>query len=167
MIRIGLLAAVAVLVGASVGCGGAVNGGDPIDYSAQSFDGADVSTVDLRGKPALLTSWATWCAVCKTELPKLERFTHTPEARGLQVVVVNVNAEGATYMVRRMASQLRLTMPTWADPDNNYTGFFRGVGVPTTVLLDAQGRVTHLWQGSLDVDDPETIAEIRATLAGG
>jgi len=123
-----------------------------------------VSTADLRGKPLLLTSWATWCAVCKTELPKIERLYKRQRSHGLQIVAVNVNAEGASYMVRRIASSLGLTMPLWSDPDNAYTAKFHGVGVPTTVLLDADGRIAQVWQGELNPDDPATAEAIEAVL---
>ena len=147
------------------GCGGSSNGSEPVDYAAHAFDGGGaVSTAGLRGKPLLLTSWATWCGVCKTELPKVERFFKQHQRRGLQVVAVNINAEGASYQAKRMASTAGLTMPLWVDPDNVYTGVFRGVGVPTTVLLDADGRIVHVWQGELNPSDPAVVETIEATL---
>ena len=150
------------------GCGSDGTPAGPVAYGARTFDGdAAVSVESLRGNPALLTSWATWCSVCKTELPALERLFRETGPRGLQVVAVNVNAEGPSYAVRRMASQAGLTMPIWSDPENAFTGTFRGVGVPTTVLLDGEGRVLHTWQGPLDTQDPATLETIDQALSAG
>ena len=157
--------AVAAAAVALAACGGSSTSSTPVEYAAHAFEGGDgVSTADLRGKPVLLTSWATWCAVCRTELPKVERFYEQHRQRGLQVVAVNINAEGPTYQVKRMASSAGLTMPLWTDPDNAYTGVFRRIGVPTTVLLDADGRVVHIWQGELNPADPAVVKTIEQTL---
>ena len=88
-------------------------------------------------------------------------------AEGLEVVAVNVNADGASPMARRMASSLGLTMPVWGDQDNDFTARFAGVGVPTTVLLDRQGRLVRTWQGGIDVTDDATLALLRTTAAAG
>jgi len=150
------------------GCGGSqVGGGKPVAFAAHSLDGSrPVSTVELRGKPVLLTTWATWCTACRAELPQVERLYERDKARGLQVVAVNVNGEGVSFRARELISGLGLTMPVWSDPDDRFSARFRAIGVPTSVLLDAAGRVVRIWQGGIDPGNRETVAVVERVLAG-
>ena len=66
------------------------------------------------------------------------------------MVAVNVNASGVDFRARRMISSLGLTMPVWSDPDDRFSVQFRAVGVPTSVLLDRNGRAVRIWQGGFD-----------------
>lgn len=158
------LAAVIVAVALTLAaCGG---GTDGHAYRAETLDGATpVSVADLAGRPALLTSWATWCRECKKLLPELELLYH---ARGdeVQVVAVNVNAGRDDTEIREVIDRYGMTMAQWRDPKNGFTGAFSAPGVPTTVLLDAEGNVLERWPGVTDLSTPEITEAIDAAVAG-
>ncbi|MFN8112788.1 MAG: TlpA disulfide reductase family protein [Solirubrobacterales bacterium] len=140
-------------------------GGEPVTYSARSFDGGEkVSTDDLRGSPALLTSWASWCTECRTELPQLEDFWKSKDSNGLQVVAVNLDSTGGDGPAARAAAEFGLTMPIWSDTDGRFTGYFHGIGVPMSVLLDGDGEVVKVWQGPIDFSDAKAMAPIHEVL---
>ena len=143
---------------------------EPVDFRARSFDGEQArSTRELRGRPALLTSWATWCTECRYELPQLERLWREQRDQGLQVVAVNVDTTGGVGPPGRAADAYGLTMPLWSDESNSFTSFFGGIGVPTSVLLDERGRIVHVWKGAVDFEDPSQTSPITSLLqaAGG
>lgn len=119
---------------------------------------------ELRGAPALLTSWATWCKECKTLLPELEELSDDQDVDGLQVVAVNVNAPGSEDEVVALERQYGMTMDRWRDVDNEFTQAFRSRGVPTSVLVDADGMVVRRWPGGIPVDDPRTARLLRQAL---
>lgn len=131
------------------------------DYSARRLGGAEtVSLQNLRGKPVLLNSWATWCAECRTELPAIQRLAETYRDRGLQVVGVNVDEGGPIAF----AAQRGLTFPMVHDEHTRYQAAFRAVGVPQTELISASGRLLKVWQGVFDPTDPANVALIEAQL---
>ncbi len=158
----GVVAALAVVTS----CARSADDTKVIEYRATDLDtGVDVSLQDLRGAPVLMSSWATWCEPCKEELPKLEALYEQRAGDGLQLVAVNVNAPGpAERQIENMIERLGLTMPTWRDDANRFTVVFGGMGVPTNVLIGADGRVIQRWLGAVDVDDPAFIAAIDAAV---
>lgn len=137
------------------------------DYSARRLGGAEtVSLQDLRGKPVLLNSWATWCAECRTELPAIQKLSETYRDRGLQVIGVNVD-EGGDAGPIAFAAQRGLTFPMVHDEHTRYQAAFRAVGVPQTELISASGRLVKIWQGVFDPTDPANLALIEAQLPAG
>ncbi len=134
------------------------------DYSVRDRSGDRVSMADLHGAPAVLTSWATWCKECKTLLPALEQLHEDQGADGVQVVAVNVNAPGAEDDVLALEHEYGMTMARWRDVDNDFTQAFRSRGVPTSVLVDADGVVLRRWPGGIPLDDPATRRVVEQAL---
>ncbi|MCL7461707.1 DsbE family thiol:disulfide interchange protein [Pseudomonas sp. NW5] len=104
-----------------------------------------VRAEDLRGQPALLNVWATWCPTCRDEHEMLNRLA----AQG--VLVYGVNYKDDSELARRWLAQLgnpyRLNV---ADPQGSL-GINLGVyGAPETFLLDKDGIVRHKYVGAID-----------------
>lgn len=131
--------------------------------------GEEVDLADLQGAPVLLSSWATWCEECRTELPALDRWAQHANDK-VTVVAVNVNLAGpADDEIDSILDELDLTMPTWRDDQNLFARTFRTFGVPANVLLDADGHVVATWNGAIDPEEPEVataLAEALATTQG-
>lgn len=163
MTRAWRLAAALVLVGVLAACSASPSAPAP-HYSAHDRSGARVSLDDLRGMPALLTSWATWCKECKTLLPDLQRFSEQQGEDGVQVVAVNINAPGSERSVAAIEQQYGMTMTRWRDVDNDFAQAFRSRGVPTSVLVDAHGVVVRRWPGGIPLDDPATARLVNKVL---
>ncbi|MGH3768336.1 MAG: TlpA disulfide reductase family protein [Pseudonocardiaceae bacterium] len=136
------------------------------DYSARRLGGTDtVSLRELRGKPVLLNSWATWCVECRTELPTIQRLAQTYRDRGLQVIGVNVD-EGGDAGPIAFAAQRGLTFPMVHDEHTRYQAAFRAVGVPQTELISSTGQLIKVWQGVFDPTDPGNVRLIESQLPG-
>lgn len=137
-----------------------------ISYSATDIaTGKQVSLTELRGRPALLSSWATWCAPCRKELPELQALHEKQGDDGLQVVVVNVDSPDVTAdAIAEMATTSGLTMPQWRDPEGEFTSTFKGFGIPMSVLIDADGRISKTWHGILRPNSPEVRERIDAAV---
>jgi thiol-disulfide isomerase/thioredoxin len=158
---------VAVLVAACDAGAPAGAGGDT--YAAKDLRSErTVGVEDLRGRPALLTSWATWCTECREEMPGIERLWRDLGDDGLQVVTVNLDGAGpAQLRIDAMVEDWGLTMPQWRDEEGGFTVHFGGLGVPMSVLLDAEGRVVRTWQGAIDPASDEVRGQIEDLLAAG
>lgn len=134
------------------------------DYSARRLGGTETVTLrELRGRPVLLTSWATWCSECRTELPAIQRLAETYRDRGLQVIGVNVDVGGDAGPLA-FAAQRGLTFPMVHDEHTRYQAAFRAVGVPQTELVSADGRLVKVWQGVFDPADPANTRLIEASV---
>ncbi len=154
--------------GAVPGSGAAPPTGDAApmasDYSARRLGGTEtVSLHELRGRPVLLTSWATWCVECRTELPAIQRLAETSRDRGLQVIGVNVD-EGGDAGPIAFAAQRGLSFPMVHDEHTRYQAAFRAVGVPQTELIGGDGRLLRIWQGVFDPADPDNVRLIESQL---
>jgi cytochrome c biogenesis protein CcmG/thiol:disulfide interchange protein DsbE len=113
------------------------------------FDGAPVSLAALRGKPALLNFWATWCGPCKEELPLLQRFADAQHGRW---TVLGVDELESASDVRAFAQSLHVAYPLALDRDGAAGQRYRVGGLPSTFILDAQGIVRAVHLGPLTAD---------------
>ncbi len=103
----------------------------------------------LRGHPVLLNFWASYCDACKQEMPTLEAAYRRYRARG--VVLVGVDTLGdvpadARALVRRMG----LTYPMVLDARQDVADRYNVAGLPTSVFIDAAGRVRGTVVGAID-----------------
>ena len=123
------------------------------DFTLVDLNGDTVRFSDLDGQVVVLNFWATWCPPCRREMPILDAFQDEYGPQGLSVVGIDVG-ENAD-IVRRFVESMGVDYPIWVDAPGKPAGFdlsqsvhrrFGGVGLPTTVFIDAAGivRDTHL-----------------------
>lgn len=136
-------------------------------YAAKDLvTGADVSVASLRGAPVLLVSWATWCTECDKELSGLQDFADSNAADGIEVVAVNIDASNVTGEINAKIDRNGLNTSLWRDRRNDFKRAFGALGVPTTVLLDADGKVTAVFPGAVDFDDQnilDALEQVKGT----
>lgn len=141
------------------GCGGSESSA----YTAADLRSGDaVSVADLAGSPALLVSWATWCRECDEELAGLQQFAESLEAQGVRIVAVNLDAADVEAEIDEKISRHDLSVELWRDRRNEFRGAFGALGVPTTVVIDANGKVVGTFPGAVDFDD-EAVLEALDT----
>lgn len=110
---------------------------------------------DLRGKPALVNFWASWCEPCRQEAPELERLNQSLHGKARLVGVDYTDKAGnARDFIRKYG----WTFPVLSDPDGIYGARYRFSGLPTTVVLDAQGKIVETLRG------PQSAADLRQAL---
>lgn len=113
----------------------------------------DGETIDLSapGAVVVLNFWATWCGPCRIEIPDLKALHDEMGAEGVTVVGVAVG-EGEDE-VAPFAEQMAINYPMVLDADRAVSEAFGGVyGLPTTVVIDRQGRVVRRILGLFPVD---------------
>ena len=126
----------------------------PLDISGMDLDGAPLDLADLRGKVVVLNGWASWCAPCREEIPDLVDFATSVKANDVAVVGVNVGDEPEA--ARAFAKDYGITYPSIADPDAVTWGTIPGIppkSLPSTVVLDRDGRIAATIVGTFDVDE--------------
>ena len=142
--------------GVWVASGHAIVGGTSPNFTTQDLGGKKVSLSDFGGRPVLLSFWATWCTVCRDELPALQRLQDQNRSSGLAVLLVNYR-ETSNDRMRQYLSDLKVSLESVVDPDGAIASVYGvDVGLPVNVLSDRGGKVVRILVGEVPI---ATIAE--------
>src|SRR5258708_14302347 len=121
------------------------------------LDGGTWGTVEHRGQVVLVNYWATWCGPCWEETPGLIRLWREVGPKGRAVVGVAID-EGGREKVQKFVDEFRVPYPV-VMPERLSQVEYGLEGVPTTILLDRQGRVAKTYVGAVRQRDFETDVE--------
>jgi cytochrome c biogenesis protein CcmG, thiol:disulfide interchange protein DsbE len=135
-------------------------------YRAISLAGDSVSIEQQRGKVLLLNVWATWCHPCRTEIPELRAIHDKYKSRGLELVGVSVDSDGADDGIREFMNDFKMNYAIWRDPDERVSSQFLIVGVPATFLIDREGILRWRKTGPIALGDTSLSAAIERALGG-
>ena len=132
--------------------------------SLSTLDGKRIPLRELKGKALLINAWATWCGPCRLEMPWLADLHRRLSKEGLAIAAVSWEEPGAvrTFLEETGADYPFLLL---SDPDRILQGRFQVTGLPTTLIVDARGRLAlhhvglHVW------NSPEVVSRIRHLLA--
>ncbi len=124
---------------------------------AERLAGADATLASLHGRPALVTFWASWCEPCVQEAGALERFSQGLHGRG---VLVGVNwGDTSVSAAKGFIKRYGWSFPNLRDPEEASGHDFGVTGLPTTFLIDAEGRVRATLRG------PQSMQSLQHALA--
>ena len=121
---------------------------------------------DLKGKVVLVNFWATWCAPCVKEMPSLDRLQAAVGKDKLIVLPLSLDgASRAKVAPFYEATQLK-NLGIFFDKGRVAMKALAVSILPTSILIDAEGREIARLEGEADWDKPEAIALVSAALAG-
>jgi thiol-disulfide isomerase/thioredoxin len=123
--------------------------------------GHPLSLADFRGKTVLLNFWATWCAPCVQEMPSLDRLQARLGSDRFVVVAISVDREGLG-VVRPFLTKTQIqSLSTYVDPKGASMHAFAVRGLPTTFIIDRDGREAGHIEGQAKWDTPQAEALVR------
>jgi len=136
-------------------------------WVAETFDGQVLDSKDLLGRVLVLNFWYAGCAPCRAETPDLAEIAANFEAKGVQVVGVNVRDSAETALA--FARKQNLNYPSVMDIEfgsvvQAYTGVVSPSAVPTTLVINAKGEVTARVLGRFE---PSTLRSLIETALEG
>ena len=111
-------------------------------------DGTTKKLSDLRGKPVVMTFWATWCAPCRQEMPAMQRVAASSDAIFLAVDLLEDGARVRGFMESLALDRLVPLL----DLDGAVTRKYAVLELPQTFFIDAQGVIRHIEHGAI-LDD--------------
>jgi len=126
-------------------------------FTLNDLKGNAVSFSKFRGKTVLLNFWATWCEACKEELPSMQRMHEALSKKGIQIVAVSID-RGNADRVQEYVDKYKLTFPVLLDPDQQIRKSYFIMGLPTSYLIDPEGKLRGFISGSRQWDDPNLMA---------
>ncbi len=133
------------------------------DFTLPDVDGQPVRLRELRGKLVFLNFWATWCPPCRLEMPSMERLYQTFKQTAFAMLAVSIDRQGGEA-VKPFMEELHLTFPALLDQQSVVARQYGLRGLPTTYLIDPEGRLIGAAVGGRDWDRPEAKALIAGLL---
>ncbi|MCX7949423.1 MAG: TlpA family protein disulfide reductase [Treponemataceae bacterium] len=124
-------------------------------FTAQDLQGKPFSLEQFKGSFVLLNFWATWCPPCRQEMPSMETLYTQLKNKGLVIVAISVGEDPKT--VSQFLATNPHSFPIALDPSGRAGAIFAGRGIPTTYILDPQGRALGGTIGGRDWMDPPTV----------
>lgn len=111
------------------------------DLSGERFD-----LEDIRAEKAvvLVNFWATWCAPCRVEMPILETAYEEHRSAGLEILAITSEDRD---VVEAYVAERGYSFPILLDPGSEVGKAYGVEALPTTVVVDANGKVVRSWRG--------------------
>jgi thiol-disulfide isomerase/thioredoxin len=132
------------------------------DFTITDLDGRTISSADLRGKVVLVNFWATWCPPCRAEIPDLIKLQD--KYRDKLVIIGISEDEVPPDEVKAFVSAQKMNYPV-VMTNPSLAKIFRGVSaLPTTFVIDREGKVVQRHVGMLNPERTELEAQVLAGL---
>lgn len=133
-------------------------------FTLKDANGKSVSLFDYKGKVVLLNFWATWCGPCKIEIPWFMEFEKKYKDRGFAVIGVAMDEEG-WEVVRPYIQEKKINYRIVMGNDSVAASYGGVDSLPTTFLIDRQGRIAATHVGLVSKSDYEN--DILQLLSAG
>ena len=115
------------------------------DFTIREAGGKTYRLSDLRGKVVMLQFTASWCGVCRTEMPFIEKEIWLPK-KGSDLAIIGIDRDEPEGTVLKFKKDIGVTYPLALDPGADIFGLFalKEAGVTRNVIIDRQGKIAFL-----------------------
>ncbi|MBT8118698.1 MAG: TlpA family protein disulfide reductase [Gammaproteobacteria bacterium] len=135
------------------------------DFELQDMDEETIRLSDYKGKVVLLNFWATWCPPCIREMPSMERLHQQVGAEGFKVIAINQMEDADQVFAFTGQLEVDPTFEILFDTTSSVSRDYAVRGLPTTYLIDKEGRIRYRAVGGREFDHPEVIKTIEQLMA--
>lgn len=129
-------------------------------FTVRELGGGETGVEAMAGKVVLLNFWATWCPPCRAEMPSMQVLYEKTRDLAFDIMAVSV-AEKRDTVTGFLKDNPRYKFPIFLDENGSASAPFVSRGIPTTFILDKQGRAIAGVVGAHMYDGPETVAFFR------
>lgn len=129
------------------------------EFSLADTAGDTHTLADYRGRVLVVNFWATWCPPCVKEMPALDRLQQQLGEAGVQVVGINMGE--TTDDIASFNERVPVDFPLLLSPDMSAGQDWGVRGLPTTFILDPEGRIVFEVLGDQPWDDATIVDQIR------
>lgn len=123
----------------------------------EDVHGNSVSLNDFKGKPIIINLWATWCQPCIEEMPSLAKLQQDYGAKGL--VILALSEDDSLSLATHFYQKKNIAGITpYLDKDHKVWAALQTRGIPTSVFISSEGKVTARIEGAVDWQSPKVQA---------
>lgn len=134
------------------------------EFSFEDAEGKARTLADFSGKTVLLNVWATWCSPCREEMPALDKLQADLGSNKFEVVALSID-RGGLKASQRFLDQIEVkSLATYIDASGKSAKALRIIGMPTTLLIDTEGREIGRLVGPAHWDSEDAKKLIEASL---
>ncbi len=109
---------------------------------------------ELRGHPAVVNFWATWCGPCREEMPRLQKLSEDYAAQQVRFIAVSIDAPDTRSKIDSIVQKRNFHLPIWIGAsDETLAALNLGKLVPATLILDAEGEIIGKIEGEVREKD--------------
>ena len=140
-------------------------GDESPDFKLQLIDGKTITKKDLKGKVAVLQFTASWCSVCRQEMPHLEKDVWQ-KFKVKDFILIGVDRDEPLDVVQKFTKEIKVTYPMALDPGADIFALFaaREAGVTRNIVIDQTGKIAFLTRLFEEKEFKAMIAKIDALL---
>ena len=132
------------------------------DFTLRTMGGPNMRLQEQRGRVVMINFWATWCGPCRQEMPQLSKLYDKYRASGF--VLMGVNVDDDSRNAADVASKLHVTFPVLLDSEKLVSKLYDLNTMPSTVIIDREGKVRYVHRGYLTGYEDTYDAQIRELL---
>lgn len=132
------------------------------EISLKTLSGEAIKLSSLKGKVVLVDFWASWCAPCRESMPFLEKLSKTYKGQGL--IVLGVNIDNDLEAARKFLKELPVSFPIVNDAQKSVAKAYAPPTMPSSYIIDKQGKVHVVHAGFKRADASKIEAEIKSLL---
>ena len=133
-------------------------------FEIENLAGGNTALEDYRGKVVILNFWATWCMPCRAEMPGMETIWKKYKEQGLVIAAVSVD-EGSRGRIETFSKLLDLSFPILLDPESEVSDLYKVSNMPTSFLIDRNGKIISRIVGTEEWTSPEAIQLVEDILS--
>ncbi|MEP7302800.1 MAG: TlpA disulfide reductase family protein [Caldimonas sp.] len=132
------------------------------DFTLRTMNGPNLRLAEQRGRVVMVNFWATWCGPCRQEMPQLDRLYQKYRASGF--VLLGVNVDDDVHKAADVAAKLGVSFPVLLDTDKAVSKLYDLSTMPSTVIIDRDGKVRYFHRGYLAGYEDNYDKQIRELL---
>src|SRR3974390_1424599 len=151
---------IALATASTTGAAGDIAPGAPAPGFNLPSSGGQVGLDSLKGQVVLINFWASWCGPCREEMPILEKLYLKYQPAGFTLLGVNVEPKSAD--AAKFLHATSVSFPILFDSDSKVSKLYQVADMPSTVILDRNGKVRYVHHGYHAGDENEYIDQIRS-----
>jgi peroxiredoxin len=132
------------------------------DFTLRALDGPNLRLQEQRGRVVMVNFWATWCGPCRQEMPQLNKLYDKYKSAGF--VLLGVNVDDDARNAAGVAGKLGVKFPVLLDTDKKVSQLYDLSTMPSTVIIDRDGKVRYVHRGYKDGYEGTYEQQIRQLL---